>query len=554
MRLVVTIFLFWVCAICLANNDQDSCLISAVSAFNNANYEQARSILQPCLNYPEQTNFSTQDFDKYYYLAKSYQLTGHLDSAFVLFTKLIEEISDLNMNFKARVALAELFRYKTDVGKAFEIIEECRKIAESEPISSNNLIYLYNRYAAILAGLPNTHQQVIAYSLKTVDLAKAIGDSSIWATSLNELGYMFENSDSVDWKGYYLQAYEIFKHLNRPIDEFGVLLNLARAHHHSSQQEESVYYSEKAMEIIPKINGNPEVRNAYYFYAQANKELGNYKEAFVGMKAYKDAIVSELTIRWNENFAKLQAEKNEQELLLAKQALIKSKREKGLLIFSLVLSLAFLVLSFVIYRKIRAKNKRLAELSKENELLVSESNHRIKNNLQMITSLVRRSLKQSSNQAMLDNNQEILSKIESIATLHKQLYLNEDLRVVQLKEYLEDILNNLMPLLKEHDAKVKLDLFDIEISINKAVYVGLLFTELTINSMKHAWNLEQKKTITCAVVKNEKEWQLRYKDNGRGIPDKILKPKLVDLLIRQLKGTYQIANKEGFEITVQWKE
>ncbi|MBW6484359.1 MAG: sensor histidine kinase [Vicingaceae bacterium] len=244
---------------------------------------------------------------------------------------------------------------------------------------------------------------------------------------------------------------------------------------------------------------------------------------------------------------KFKTEQKNAEIINQKNIIIQEKQRQKTFFIAIISLIILLSISLIFYITVKAKNKRLSKLLKENEFFVGEANHRIKNNLQLIVSLVARekNKKENENHEALTN---IVTKIESIATLHQQLYINEEKNKINLKDYLNELCDNLLPLLEAKNIVLKRDFDEVLFSIEKSVYIGLILNELIINSLKHGFseNANSTKEINIQYKNsNNKKIEFTYSDNGKGLTDKE-KPKLIHLLCKQIKAEYTIENKNGF--------
>lgn len=221
------------------------------------------------------------------------------------------------------------------------------------------------------------------------------------------------------------------------------------------------------------------------------------------------------------------------------------KRNLLLLMFVIVLFASGLVLLIYYSKKIKIANKKLDFYSKENAFLLNEAHHRINNNLQIIISLI-------SNELIKPNNmnnaslQKILSQIESISTLHRYLYKSEDKKMVDIKGYLEEIVLNFKDICIEENITTKIKIESQLIPNNTAMYLGLLVTELYINSIKYAFENQEDKIINLSVLSISNELKLRFSDNGKTLKDTVIEPQLVISLSKQLKASCNINTENGF--------
>jgi len=184
--------------------------------------------------------------------------------------------------------------------------------------------------------------------------------------------------------------------------------------------------------------------------------------------------------------------------------------------------------------------------------LLSEANHRINNNLQLIIILIHDQLIKMPVEKGFELT-NILKKIDSIAALHRHLYKNADKSKIDTTNYLKEITINFNDLFNEKDIKIVVNIESFLIATDVAMYLGLLLSELYINSLKHAFKNQDEKIISFDLKIVNGEIQFFYADNGNQIITKIIKPKLIDKLCRQLKINYAIAHSNGFSFSFKHK-
>lgn len=200
----------------------------------------------------------------------------------------------------------------------------------------------------------------------------------------------------------------------------------------------------------------------------------------------------------------------------------------------------------------------------ERELQLKEIHHRVKNNLQIIISLLRIEAKEGTK--INDINyfvEKSQTRILSISLIHQNLYENENLKNIDYKIYLNDMCKNLESILNVSNKEIRfiIDMDTIFFDIETASTLGLILNELISNSYKHAFPNEIEGTIKISIVKNfEKEYTVTYSDNGIGIPaDKITTQKslgleLIELWTKQLNGKLIRKNtKNGLEYEIIFK-
>jgi len=197
----------------------------------------------------------------------------------------------------------------------------------------------------------------------------------------------------------------------------------------------------------------------------------------------------------------------------------------------------------------------------EKEMLLREIHHRVKNNLQVITSLINLQVAPSANPSELERAETLEWRIRSMALIHEQLYRHGDLSAVDLAGYIRALAERLSLFFSDRTGKVALDIETVPVSlgIDKAVPCGLLVNELVTNAFKHArpdggdWSLRI--TLAC----EDDTAILAIEDDGRGFPpgfdpgqSKTLGFQLVSELVRQLKGRLSVTSDAGSRVEVRF--
>jgi PAS domain S-box-containing protein len=202
---------------------------------------------------------------------------------------------------------------------------------------------------------------------------------------------------------------------------------------------------------------------------------------------------------------------------------------------------------------------------KEKEVLLREVYHRVKNNMQIITSLLNLQSRYVKDGAYRDMFRESHNRIKSMSLVHEKLYQSKDLTTIDFKEYINDIAKGLFQSYGANKGKISLvmDINNISLNINTAIPCGLIINELLTNSLKHAFPEGKEGEIKIAVHSmNENTIELVVGDNGKGISEdvdfrttKSLGLQLVTMLAEnQLHGAIILDRSKGTEFTITLKE
>ncbi len=220
----------------------------------------------------------------------------------------------------------------------------------------------------------------------------------------------------------------------------------------------------------------------------------------------------------------------------------------------------------VVERK-RAEEEVMESL-KEKEVIMKEIHHRVKNNMTVVSSLLRLQstrVKDEHYKAMFNDS---VSRIKTMASIHEKLYQSEDLSKIIFSDYIKDTVNNIYQSYRPgSNIKLVTDIQEIALSISAATPCGLIVNELITNSMKYAFPATADRPegmegeIRVFLHKNDKdEIELKVADNGVGMPEGIdfrntdsLGLTLVNALVRQLQGEIELNRENGTGFVITFK-
>lgn len=278
-------------------------------------------------------------------------------------------------------------------------------------------------------------------------------------------------------------------------------------------------------------------QRAYDLLAEAYEKKGDYKSALNNFKVYKTMTDSIYTKESIEIIAEKDARYNQQKkdakiALLNKEKEISQtnlSRSRSIMIISLIglglLAIAALAL-LKMNRKIKSKNETISKALKDRELLLHETHHRVKNNLQMISSLLNLQSKYVKDDNVLEVLQNGRNRVQSMAILHKNLYVGEDLNMVNIQHYFEGLVDSILNSYNktENDVDLRIDAEKVTMDVESVIPLGLIVNELVTNSLKHAFpqDIKTKPEITLKMSERAGFYTLKVADNGVGIQNDII--------------------------------
>jgi two-component sensor histidine kinase len=306
---------------------------------------------------------------------------------------------------------------------------------------------------------------------------------------------------------------------------------------HSRNLNDSTYYSNELWELF-KAMGN-KAKEGYYL--QLNNTVFNKFNSPESVRETK------------EKLAKMEVAAVEEK----EKAATEKARNRTLLNYLLAAFLAAIAaFAFFLNKKnkqAKLTNQLLAQKNQQNELLNKEIHHRVKNNLEMIASLVYMQERNTDTEEVKENMQNISLRIESIANLHHQLMEQAD--SVELKVYIQQLVANVTRLLGDNkNVLTYLEIEPMVIPQKISFPLGLIINEWITNSVKYAVPATAPLTIFIEIYNGNNEIQVNYRDNGKPQavkPDKkSLGLDIVNLLTAQLKTTVKTDTENIFSYHV----
>lgn len=439
-----------------------------------------------------------------------------------------------------------------------------------------------------------------SYFSKSLSLKKAMNDSLGMAITYNNLGSYFKKTQNIDSaRFYYNKCVEIRKKTHDSVGLSFVYLNLAILEQVSGNRAEAIAIYQEVMELA-KSNGDHEtyvlgqtnVGLAHYFLGNYNRaetillealdfsnehnEKTSLSSIYQGLslicekkgdatgvlnyrKLYhnhyvetfnleKEKEVNRLQIKFDTKekdlkINQLEQQKIENQLKSQEKEL---KNSKLFFWFTFLLSTLALVVVFVLIMYFRKKSfsKKQNLLLEEREILLKEVHHRVKNNLQIVSSLLSLQSEVSVDidpKALLRQSQ---NRIQSIAIIHEKLYESTSLANIHLEEYVHQLIEHLSDSydFEQLGILVNINIPFIQINLDQIVPCGLILNELITNSIKHAF--DKGGTLSISAQLDEETILLDITDDGKGLPPDVnrlssqsLGLKLANGLAKQLKGS-----------------
>ena len=445
--------------------------------------------------------------------------------------------------------------------KSLKIREEL-KYKTGISVSLNNIGVVYKN--------EKEFDKALEYYQKSLAIKEVLKDEKGISHVLNNIGTIYKEQGKLTMA---LVKYEESLKMTSALNDYRwmaiTLFNMGSVYLKQGNSTKAYNCASRSLDISQKI-GHPElIRDASEVLKEIYSKGHNWKDAFEMQELYvtmRDSIRNKKTeadateqrityeVKKKEQEIRLlsvqndvlQREKEVQQLRINKNKIIKT-------VFLVGGILAFLSAFFfyVVSKKRKAVNKLLKKQDDEKKIMLKEIHHRVKNNLQVINSLLRLQSKEIKDQEIVDKFKETQKRVITIAALHEKMYHSENLKNINLKEHIESIVKDLVTSYAlDKKIEVKIDIEEITIGLRTLVPLGLIINEIIVNSLKYAFNNSNEGVINLQIKQLDKRiFEMLIGDNGVGFKSykntSGFGSKLITIFTKQLNGVIELIEGSG---------
>lgn len=469
--------------------------------------------------------------------------------------------------------IALVYEKQQDSKQRLEWLLKAKNDPQIELLPNNGKWLIYHNIGEVYENL-NEYDSAMKYS-KIIDIKCRELNIPIEVSYANAImGRVEKKRKNYPQALHYLKTAMSFSNkFGNPFLESEQSIDLAGIFQAINQSDSAIFYAEKALDGGRKFKNLVLKASAAKLLAEIYEQK-NPSKAISYLKilnAANDSLYTASRLVQTQNIVN-DIQKRERDSIEAKKDYDNSIRQNALIAFLIFLGVISLVLIYNNRQKqkgvaiLQEKNKEISlqkdEIEKtmeQKQILLSELQHRVKNNLQYVISILeiqKESVNHNNIDDLIRSNQ---NRIHSIALLHKKLNVSESVNEVDLKRYVTELAELVKDSYEVKEKNVSLFITcEIPVlSITKALPLGLIVVELVSNSMKHAFKNQPHGLINIEVSHDEitKKSCLHYIDNGVGfdfinVETKGLGVEIMKGLIDQLNGTIETQYKKGFELKV----
>ena len=466
--------------------------------------------------------------------------------------------------------LGLIYKKTGNLELALDVSHKSMKIKEAQK-NSKGMLNSYTNMSSIFQRL-DQYDSALFYSKKCIQLAKKIGDQSAYKAELVNAGIAYKNMGQQDSSfAAYSEAESLIIEKEDPYFLLQVYLNLGEYYFTNKQWGQTRVYLHKMKQHLLGEDHLETTMHYYQLEYNYHKATAQYSESLVSLEKfmelnqkYLDKQILEKTTEFEQLYEKEKRENEIKSLNLAnenqKAQIAVRNNQRNIFISATIVVLLIAGFLFYQFREkakissiLEEKNQKISETLEERETLLKEIHHRVKNNLQVISSLLNLQAGSLDDEAAIDAVREGQNRVKSMALIHQRLYSADDVRGVNVQEYLENLTKELFSAfgVDHENVESRIETNNIKMDIDTIIPLGLIINELITNSLKYAFGKNLKGLLEIQLQEKEDKLLVEVRDNGKGMDEEAIKNsnsfgwKMINSLGRKLKAEINVINQEG---------
>lgn len=532
----------------------------------DVNPQRTKEFALHALELSQQLELVVSEASSYGTLGLYYEVTGDFEQSASNYLKAIKLLEGLE---GAEIELANMYH---NIAMTFDLTGSRKKAISYYDKAlklqlrfgdDDDLILAYLNLGGVYFEIYE-YDSAMFYYHKIIELGKK-PENDGYQIVYNNIGNIYKDTEQLDSAEYYYRkTLSYLKRAHNPDYLYSTYVNLSKVFWNRGEFKISQAYADSALAIATDLMNPTYEQIVYETLANLNESKGEFGLALSYYKKFqqlKDSIsgadvqstIAALETRYET--AKKENKINE----LQAQTEIQQTRENFLIISFMLTGLILLILIIFFVnsrrtsRKLAEKNVIIEKSYQEIQDLIRESHHRIKNNLQVVSSLLKLQSKNATSEEARTTLVEAFNRVKTIAVLHQKLQGSQSFKAIPMKEFMEQLGDNINSSMAGIETKVNIDMKiePMEMDTDQSISVGLIVNELATNSLKYAFDKKEGE-IKISMYRKGEEVHLEVSDNGRGFPENF-KPesknslgfKIVNSLTSKLRGTLRTENKNG---------
>lgn len=525
------------------------------------------------INRPDYQSHTLTDKAMAYYYKGNYELALRNHLAALELRKMLGNDKHIAHSYNN---IGLVYRSRKDYRNAVKFYKQSYRLKESINDENGMLNSLINVGAAFQTN--GQFDSAYHYGLRALQLAKKINSTEDISASKENIAASLVNLKRPD---------EAMKYLEETDKDSALLQNKRQLITHSETygdmylQKNDIASAMKHYQIglqAAKSNNRLEAMEVFYrklsraFYRQ-DKYLDAYDFLDLSKSISDTLLNTENSRQVNEMSAVYETAEKEGRIqnLSAENALniSEAKRRSRERNYFIISSLLFLGLAAVAYKALTGNRKKKEQLDKQNkiiekslaekEILLREIHHRVKNNLQIVSSLLSLQSNYIKDEQALDAVKESRNRVQSMSLIHRNLYQEDNLTGINVQVYIENLTDNLFESYNIQPGRIKLskEIEPINLDVDTVIPIGLILNELITNSLKYAFAAGREGIIKVILKEQNENLYLSVYDNGIGLPPdfepgakKSFGHKMINAFLQKLKGEIKMYTEDGTKVDI----
>lgn len=415
---------------------------------------------------------------------------------------------------------------------------------------------------ATLSAKGNNHRQALALQQKATAYYKRKNDWPMYFGCLFNMAITYKNL------GHYTQSEAMFREVlayaDRNHDEYMkgyVSVNLPNALIPQGKLDEADMLCRRALDWSNKTGTEKFTiqEEVYGILTRIFEERGSYQQALFYNKLQAASNDSVFNATKNRQLAEVETRYQTQEKETRIQALDEANAQKAKMIWASATGLAVVTVLlgtlFWLYQNIRRSRAKIQQQSEQLTLAMRELHHRVKNNLAIVSSLLKLQSNRLEDEKAVQAVRVGQQRVEAMSLIHQRLYHTDRVATVNMREYLTDLASSLMMAygFQADEFDLHIDIQEEELDVDVAMPLGLIVNELVTNAFKYAYASVQRPRLRIGL-RNGNGITLEVQDNGPGIEAEDWQQlghrasfgkRLITSLSEQLDGTFELLKQDG---------
>jgi len=414
---------------------------------------------------------------------------------------------------------------------------------------------------------PKPDYDSVLYFLKKVEILAYKSDDEMAMVSINSsLGEELLRRNDTKSIAYFKEAVRIARKSQKPPHLFQSLTALASAYIRLGSPEKAYPYLQEANKVNKTLrllgDAFTDKIMLAFLYADYYKSRKNWEKALEYREqafeleknrylADREGALSKMSFEHEMEKKDIQLKAQQKVLATNTANLLIQRRFIAAVLVLFLISVGIGIAFYRLYRK----NQRI---SHRNAQLVNEQNHRVKNNLQVVSSLLSLHSNRLTDEQARQAVGESQLRVETMAILHRKLYDGDKLIAVNMRDFLKEVVNGVLLTYGFINVETVFDVEDLELKPTHALPLGLIINELSTNACKYAFIENTNPLIFVSCTADQNKINLTFTDNGPGFDfDNYKKPKsfglkLILMQVAQLYGTSEFRNENGAVFQMQF--